>query len=122
MGRAGRAERQVCDGASDPSAYQVRSVWPARAAALHQSRPTNRTKDTMVIPWPGSGQPGAAPATVFTYLAAGLRVVGAGVAEADVQGSQLDLQRNPAPAARGAGEHRSVVGQHRGGQPVRGYG
>ena len=63
--------RQVCDGASCPSSYQVRSVWPVRAATLHQSRPTNRTQDTVVTPWPGSNRPGAAPSQVFTHLAAG---------------------------------------------------
>ena len=46
--------RQVCDGASSPSSYQVSSVWPVRAATLHRHRPTNRTQDTMVTPWPGS--------------------------------------------------------------------
>jgi hypothetical protein len=41
-------------------------------------------------------------------LAAGLRVVGAGVPEADVQGGQLDLQGDPAAAAGCAGEDRAV--------------
>ena len=69
MGRTGRAERQVCDGASSPSSYQVRSVWPVRAVALHRSRSTNRTQDTVVTPWPGSDRAGAAPSQVFTDLA-----------------------------------------------------
>src|ERR1700679_3296923 len=60
VGRTGRTERQVCDGASSPSSYQVRSVWPVRAATLHRCRPTNRTQDTLVTPWPGSGRTGAA--------------------------------------------------------------
>src|SRR5215204_2545107 len=38
--------RQVCEGASSPSSYQVRSVWP-----------TNRTQDTVVTPWPESDRP-----------------------------------------------------------------
>ena len=54
--------------ASRPSSYQVRSVWPVRAATLHQSRPTNRTQDTVVTPWPGSDRPGAAPSQVFTDI------------------------------------------------------
>src|SRR3954469_7529508 len=61
--------RQVCDGASRPSSYQVRSVWPVRFTALHRSRATNRTQDTVVTPWPESDRPGAAPALVFTDLA-----------------------------------------------------
>src|SRR5271163_3657087 len=62
-GRTGRTERQVCDGASSPSSYQVRSVWPVRAATLHRRRSTNRTQDTMVIPWPGSDRAGTASDT-----------------------------------------------------------
>ena len=54
-GRANRpGGRQVCDGASSPSSYQVSSVRPVRAGTLHQTRSTNRTQDTTVIPWPGS--------------------------------------------------------------------
>ena len=51
-------------------------------------------------------------------LAAGLGVVGAGVPEGDVQGGELDFQGDPAAAAGLAGEHRAVIGQHRGGQAV----
>jgi len=42
----------ACDGASDPSSYQLRSVSPVRAAVLHRSRPTDRTQDTVVTPSP----------------------------------------------------------------------
>jgi hypothetical protein len=38
-------------------------------ATLHRSRPTNRTQDTVVTPWPGSDRPGAAPSQVFTHFA-----------------------------------------------------
>lgn len=48
--------RQVCDGASSPSSYQVSSVWPVRFVVLHRFRPTNRTQDTVVRPWPGTGR------------------------------------------------------------------
>lgn len=40
---------------------QVRSVWPVRFTVRHRCRPTNRTQNTMVIPWPGSDRAGALP-------------------------------------------------------------
>jgi hypothetical protein len=48
-------------------------------------------------------------------------VIGAGVPVADAQGGQLQLDRATAAAGCG-GEDRAVVGQHRGGHPMRGGG
>jgi hypothetical protein len=48
-------------------------------------------------------------------LALGLRVVGAGVVEPDVEAAELDLEGDPAAAAGEAGEDRPVVGEHAGG-------
>ena len=53
----------------------------------------------MVIPWPGSDRPDAAPSQVFTDLAAGLRVVRAGVADPDSAQLELHLEGDPAVAA-----------------------
>jgi hypothetical protein len=67
-----------------------------------------------------AGEPFLQGLTESLDLAAGLGMVGAGVPEADVQGGELDLQGDPAAAARGAGEDRAVIRQHRGGQPPAG--
>jgi len=53
-------------------------------------------------------------------LAAGLGVVGPGVAERDASGGQGELEGDPPAAAWDPGEHRAVVGQHRGRIPVPG--
>ena len=45
-------------------------------------------------------------------LAAGLRVVGAAVAEPDPPGGELAFERDPAAAAVEAGEHGAVVSEH----------
>ncbi len=55
-------------------------------------------------------------------LAAGLRVVGPAVGEADPAAGQGEFERDASAAAVGAGEHRAVVGQHRGRKAVRGSG
>jgi hypothetical protein len=52
-------------------------------------------------------------------LPAGLRMVGAGVVEADAEAAEFDLERDPAAAdsfaGESAGEDHAVVGEHRGG-------
>ena len=45
---------------------QIRLTGAHRGAA--PARSTNRTQDTVVIPWPGSDRGGAAPRPVFTDL------------------------------------------------------
>jgi hypothetical protein len=48
-------------------------------------------------------------------LAAGLRVLGAGVVEPDAEPAEFDLQGDASAAAGQAGEDRGVVGEHAGG-------
>jgi hypothetical protein len=48
-------------------------------------------------------------------LAAGLRVVGPGVVEADPESAEFDLENDCAAAAGRAGEDGAVVGEHAGG-------
>jgi hypothetical protein len=54
----------------------------------------------------------AATSQVFTHLAAGLRMVGPGMADLDPEQAEFDLQGDAALAALFDGEDGSVVGQH----------
>jgi hypothetical protein len=52
------------------------------------------------------------------HLAAGLRMPGPGVVEPDAEQVELELQGDPAAAARLAGEDRGIVGEHPRGDAV----
>src|SRR5512132_3706051 len=67
-----------------------------------------------------SGGPGLSPQPFLLslvepfHLAAGLRMVRAGVVQPDPSQSELDLQRDPALAALFGGEDRAIIGEHAG--------
>jgi len=55
-------------------------------------------------------------------LAAGLGVVGPAVVEGDAARGEGEFEGHPSTAAVAAGEHRAVIGQHRGRKAVGGGG
>ncbi len=91
---------------------QIRLAGARRNAAPEPADKSNEGHRGQ--PWPGSDRPGPAPSQVFTHLAAGLRMVGPGMADLDPEQAEFDLQGDAALAALFDGEDGSVVGQHAG--------
>lgn len=88
-----------------------------RSAVLRRTWPTNRTQDTVVVPWPRSDQAGGSTIIRITDLALGLRVSRRAVLLRDAEDRQEVFERVAAAAEAGRID-AALIGQSRGGNPT----